>query len=144
MISQAMMWVSYSSERSKYLRNCHQSENNGIYPTHDGARNRAFCLLPPSPTDVFGNIDIVNERQENDSPPTFYPKQKRQVQHHHDAHLYPIHRGGVMFDSFHHIYYELLKTETNHPSRASPHVLQYILLQAQHLTQIPYDYEHHE
>ena len=46
----------------------HQGKHQGIHPRHHELR-RTFGILPPLPLDFLRDIDIINERDDKQSPP---------------------------------------------------------------------------
>ena len=69
---------------------CNQGENQCIDPGHHELY-RSLGLFPPRPFDLLGNIDVKNERHDEQSPPALYPIEEEQVEYQHNDKLRPLH-----------------------------------------------------
>ena len=56
-----------------------QRKYDGIHPTHHTADSRILRLLPKRPRYFLCDINIENERNNNQSPPTPYPEEEDEV-----------------------------------------------------------------
>ena len=69
---------------------CHEGEDDGIHPTHDEA-HRTFLVLPPLPTYLLGDVNVVDEWHHDESQPALQPYQECEVQHDDYGEFRPLH-----------------------------------------------------
>ena len=68
---------------------CNKGEHDGVYPTHYKAY-RPFRVFPPLPTNLLGDVYVIDKGNYEEPPPTLYPKQKQKVKNKNDDKLSPL------------------------------------------------------
>lgn len=60
--------------------NGHQGEHDGVHPAHDAAHGSVLGLPPPAPGYLLGDVDVIDERHDHQSPPAPDPQEEEQVE----------------------------------------------------------------
>ena len=68
---------------------------------HHRARHGTFCFFPPCPRDAFRDVSVIDERYDQQSPPTLDPYEESKIEGCYDTHLYPLRPCGLLPEFLH-------------------------------------------